>query len=141
VPQNEDGTDGGASSANATHAIDAIKFCNRYITECKIEQTVTVQACIDRYTPARVTPACAAKIDSATCSDFGTAFTDLCFPKCSAAGVTCGTDTITECDANLRAHTYSCEGICSVSRARFSGTCGTTYQGEVAQDAKCWCTL
>ena len=66
------GGSSGASDASSTSSttrprLDAQKLCTRLIDECG--QALTMPECISTFGPLRVTEACIAGIDSATCAD------------------------------------------------------------------------
>lgn len=135
-------TDASGSSPNdATHAIDAAAFCNKYVTECQVEAG-SVTECITTFTAARFTKECSDAFAATTdCDGFKSNVLDLCLPECEAAGQRCNSDhTATVCTAGLRQVTLACDAICSGSGAKYTGTCGTSYMGETSDTVKCWCT-
>lgn len=135
---------GGGSGEGGTSllSIDAQKLCTRLIGECK--QAITNPECVKRFGVLRITPRCGALIDGASCADLGSTtstVTATCFPPCSGQLARCNGDgTITLCTADGKQETVDCAASCiSDGYASWTGECGTTYQGQAAAQAQCWC--
>ena len=126
----------------ATLQIDYEKYCKLFVTDCKLSGTLTIPACESSYRASRFTAACVDAVAAmATCSDFDEAFLTACFPSCSTQGATCNGDgTVTQCRDNERQYTIDCQGSCAARAQTWTGECGVAYEGQTAEEAKCWCT-
>ena len=126
----------------ATLQIDYEKFCKLFVTDCKLSGTLTIPECVSSYRASRFTAACVDEVDAmAACSDFDEAFLTACFPSCSTESATCNGDgTVTQCRDNKREYTIDCDGSCAARAQTWTGECGVAYEGQTADEAKCWCT-
>jgi hypothetical protein len=143
------GTDGGvaegstSASSSGLQPIDGQKLCGRLVSECG--QPTTVTECTASYAGVRVTPTCIAQINGATCADLTAPSSNvlsLCFPSCSAAAIpTCNADgTLSVCSAVSRVRVTDCQASCVADGySGWTGTCGTSYNGQTSEQPKCWC--
>lgn len=147
-----DGADGSSSSSsssgvaatpNALRSIDYRTLCNRLINECA--QPTTSAECNKAYQHLLVTGACNTQISTASCVDLttpGSTALNVCFPRCTSSTLSkCNGDgTLTQCTAAGTQVVADCTLSClSDGYSSFTGTCGSTYKGEVAQQDQCWC--
>lgn len=139
----------GSGTTTKRVALDAQAFCDRYIGECGATE-VTMDECVQTSTVLRVAPACRDAMNTTTCDELladDSSAEKLCFPSCSAEGSQkCNGDgTITTCVASassgaLRTYVLDCAAVCTTSGFEsWSGVCGTAYQGQAADEDKCWC--
>lgn len=126
----------------ATQQIDYEKFCKLFVTDCKLSGTLTVPECVSSYRASRFTVACVDEVAAMSgCADFDEPFLTACFPSCSVLGATCNGDgTVTQCRENKREYTIDCQGSCAARAQTWTGECGTAYEGQSAEEPKCWCT-
>jgi len=135
------GTGGGGSSGVA---VDADALCNKYVTDCH-QATITLDDCKKTYVAVRVSQSCADAIKNATCTDLTSATSstlDTCFPTCTTSGSqTCNGDgTVTTCSSSTHTYVFDCASLCSsVLNGTYTGTCGTTFEGQTSEKPKCWC--
>jgi hypothetical protein len=133
---------GGTPTSSGLRTIDTQKLCSRLTTECG--QAFTVAQCSKTYGPLRVTAQCNATIDKATCAELlstTSSVSTTCFPPCSGTLATCNADgTLTFCTASGTTQTADCAASCvGDGFAAWTGTCGTTFEGQVSEKAQCWC--
>lgn len=130
------------SASSARQAIDAQALCSRLIDEC--QQEMSKPSCLKSFAALRVTAACLDGIAKSTCADLtsssGTVLA-TCFPPCNGADATCNTDgTLTFCSAAGTTQVADCQASCvGEGFETWTGTCGTTFEGQVAERAQCWC--
>lgn len=103
-----------------------------------------MQQCVKSFGILRVTPACIDGINRASCAELGAAQSTVlstCFPPCTGTLATCNTDgTLTFCSLAGTTQVADCQASCIADGfSVWTGVCGTTYQGEVAERAQCWC--
>lgn len=152
VPVDPSATDGGASSSSSSSggstssglvSIDVDALCQRLVGECR--QPVLQQDCVSTFFPLRVSSACRNAIPAASCSDLTSttsSLSTLCFPSCAkgTAPVCNGDGTITTCADTGNTHRKDCRDACTaLGFTAWTGSCGTTYAGEVAAQPQCWC--
>lgn len=135
--------DGGTAATSGLVALNADGLCNRLINECGY-QTQQVD-CINTFHPLLVTAGCNSGIPGASCADLlsnTSAIATLCFPKCTTgtAPVCNGNGTLTSCTSTGNTHVNSCDVSCTADGyTAWTGSCGTSYAGETAPQAQCWC--
>jgi hypothetical protein len=145
-----------SSSSKTTSyvSIDAQAFCTKDITTCGDTTSGTIDQCVANVSLVRVSTTCASLIDNATCDDLLTetsTFEMTCFPQCAALGDTCNVDgkTITVCEAETpdggvgesgsRSLVLDCAAACTQQNLTYSGTCGTSFDGQTSDNPQCWC--
>jgi hypothetical protein len=134
---------GDAAAVTAREPIAAAALCRRLVGECN-DTTVTVDSCVRSFGAVLVTRACAEGLAAATCRDLtttGSPVLERCFPRCSGALAACNGDgTITTCTAGGTTNVLDCQAACEIDGSRsYSGTCGTSYQGQSSDRPQCWC--
>jgi hypothetical protein len=141
-----------SSSSTASYTtLDAQTFCNQYVNTCKGGGGETVDQCLQTARALRVSQACADAMKNATCSDLtndNAPLNDTCFPKCDKPNTaTCEGDgqALDSCNSSGRAQVFDCKQSCAATATTsgqpfFSGTCGTSYQGQTSSQPQCWCT-
>ncbi len=157
VACSDDDTAGAASGAGASSAsggasgaelvpIEVSSFCDRLANTCGAG--ITVEECIQNYTPMRVTSECVDAMASATCEDLladESVSGNICFPSCSVEENTCNDDgTITRCfpaGGSLHAFVMDCADVCASTDVApaWTGVCGKTYGQQTSELDKCWC--
>jgi hypothetical protein len=143
-----------SSSSKSTPlvALDAQAFCNKDVTTCGDTSTGTVDECQANAALLRVTQSCAALINGATCDDLlnpTSSFANTCFPPCKTPGNTCDVDgkTITDCEGDSsdggtstsRSIIIDCAAGCQSQSLTYTGTCGTSFDGQTSDTPQCWC--
>jgi len=125
----------------ATQQIDYEKFCKLFVTDCKLSGTLTIPECVSSYRASRFTAECVDAVGAMSgCADFFEAFLTACFPKCVVVGAACNGDgTVTQCRDNQREYTIDCQASCAARAQTWSGQCGQAYEGQTADEPKCWC--
>lgn len=152
-PISDASSDGGAeastgvtgSAASALVPIGADALCKHLINDC--QQVFDSQsACLANYLPLRVSSACASSVATAACTDLAdpsSAISQTCFPTCDATTTpaTCHADgTITICTTAATLHVNDCKQSCvSDGYTSWTGSCGTTFDGQTADTSQCWC--
>jgi hypothetical protein len=138
-----------STSAPAYTSLDAQAFCTMNVTTCN--NGGTLDSCLETARALRVSQACADAMKTATCKDLSDStapLNDTCFPKCDTPNTaTCESDNnaLDKCDSDGRFQVFDCAKSCSATGGRtglpfFTGTCGTSYQGQTSADAVCWCS-
>ena len=138
-----------SSSSPSYTYLDAQSFCSKYVNTCM--GGGTVDTCLQTASALRVTQGCADAMKSASCNDLKSTtapVNDTCFPKCDKPNTaTCESDNqaLDSCDSDGRTQVFDCKKSCSATSSTsgapfYSGTCGTSYQGQTSQQPKCWCT-
>ena len=129
-----------ACSSSSSHSnlakVDAKSYCELAVTQCGV-QSGTESDCESQVSALLVSPACQTGLDKATCDDLNdnTSLEDTCFPKCTNAGVKhCNGSYLTECDDDSRTVNIDCAGACATASLTFTGTCGTSYQGQTSDE-------
>ncbi len=122
--------------------IDTTVLCPKLVDECA--QPLTAPGCKKQYGSLRVTATCAAAIKTANCTDLGStssAVSASCFPPCTGTLATCNADgTITLCTDTGASQVADCTASCiAEGYSIWTGTCGTTYEGQTSAQAQCWC--
>lgn len=135
-------TSSGGASASGRVALDAQALCKRLIEECG--QALAMQECVRSFGVLRVTRACADAIAGASCAqlvDSSSPVLSTCFPPCSGTLATCNADgTLTYCTVAGTTQTADCQAACVADGySSWTGTCGTSHDGQVADRAQCWC--
>ncbi|MBX3227851.1 MAG: hypothetical protein KIT84_22845 [Labilithrix sp.] len=135
--------DAGGSTTGPLQPLDADGLCKKLVGQCGIG--LSQELCLNEYFPLRVTSACAAAIPSATCADLASTSSSIsqtCFPPCSAgtAPACNGDGTITLCTASNTRQVRDCRDACTAEGfTAWTGSCGTTFDGQVAVTPQCWC--
>lgn len=141
----EAGTGATGSVSSALVALPADALCKHLINDC--QQTFDSEsACLANYLPLRVSSACASAVATASCTDLAdpsSAISQSCFPTCDATSTpaTCHADgTITLCTTSATTHVNDCKQSCvSDGYTSWTGSCGTTFDGQTADQSQCWC--
>lgn len=136
------GGSSGSTSSAKRRPINAEKLCTRLITECK--QAATMDLCLRQFTAMLVTGTCADALSTASCNDLTTSSSPVlntCFPPCNGTLAECNGDgSITTCTTAGTTTVLDCEAACEADGARvYSGTCGTSYGLQVAEQPQCFC--
>ncbi|MGH7280866.1 MAG: hypothetical protein ACRELY_05030 [Polyangiaceae bacterium] len=146
-----------SSSSTPLVAIDTATLCDKLVNQCNDTKLGSTDQCTTTFNVFRVSSQCAADLKTASCDDLESSTSKVqseCFPSCSAPHTyTCnlGSGTVTECDPDPNATgvdggegpaiqaTLDCASVCETESAKYSGTCGTSYQGQTSDHAVCWC--
>jgi hypothetical protein len=136
------GATGSSGTASGLRALDAPKLCARMIDECG--QALSSPDCIATFGSLRVTAACIDAIASASCADLAATSSPVlstCFPPCTGTLATCNADgTLTYCTLAGTSQVADCHAACLADGyTSWSGTCGTTFEGQTSERAQCWC--
>lgn len=124
----------GAGAQFAAQACTKFAGCNVSVANCNAVFAAIV-----------LSQSCESTLLNASCADLGAspvpAALAACFPACSGMTSKCNPDeTITVCSGTNQ-YEYTCSGICASTSTTFTGTCGTSYNGQASSNGqpKCWC--
>jgi hypothetical protein len=125
-----------------------VQSCSRACETVAPCEGVTQAECEERLCPIILSGPCLRAIEAATCEDTvqeTPSYNDVCFPPCTDGSQTCSGDIIALCTPfpiEPRQLTLSCSDVCALNDAAYSGTCGTSYQGQPSSNGGdvCFCS-
>jgi hypothetical protein len=127
------------SSSSSGGGDFATQFCSK-VSSCG----GAIAMCQADFSAVVVSPSCQDMLANVSCADLSAAtppaWWTSCFAPCSASSQpTCNGDgTVTTCSEGSTL-VLECTGVCSALSLTYTGTCGTSYNGQTSATAKCWC--
>jgi hypothetical protein len=131
----------GGSGGNGSGSTFAAQLCMKEMA-CG---TTPPTNCTAVFSAVVLSSSCQSQILNASCADLTAATVpaslSACLPACSNMTDTCSSDgTITTCTGSYQL-VLSCSGVCSANSKTYSGTCGSSYMGQMSTNGsdQCWC--
>jgi len=123
----------GGGADNGQRACQILVDCN----------DMTQATCDQSWGILELSSECVEAMGAVDCQEHASAapsYLDTCFPPCSGVKYECRGGSMLICEMGRRM-VARCAAVCLAKGGSYTGTCGLSYQNQVATHPVCWCEM